>query len=251
MNFNFDSLNSSLTLEDGTIVPLSDPRAFEILSSAWLQAGWEAKHVYSFSWLGRPIIQLPDDIIRIQELIYEIQPDVIVETGVAHGGSLVMYASLCTAIGKGRVIGIDVEIRPHNRKALEEHRLKPLITLIENDSTDPECINAVSSCIGSNESVLVILDSNHSKDHVLKELNSYSKFVSKGSYIVACDGIMKEVCGLSRTSADWDWNNPISAVDEFLLHNQDFQLTEPKWPFNESSLSKRVTYWPNAYLRKL
>ena len=250
MNFSFDSNSQSLFFEDGSSLPLSDPKSFEILSNAWLLAGWESKHVYSFSWLGRPIIQLPDDIIRIQEVIYNIKPDVVIETGVAHGGSLIFYASLCTAIGKGRVIGIDIEVRPHNRLAIEEHRLSPLISLIESSSTDSSTLEQVSNLVGPDETVLVILDSNHSKKHVLDELNAYSRFVSPGSFIVSCDGIMQDVCGLSRTQPDWVWNNPNSAVDEFLSNNSNFSLVEPHWPFNESMLTKRVSYWPKAFLQK-
>ena len=129
IDFSFDASNRSIVLSDGTRYSIDDPRAFSILSDAWLNAGWDTKYVYGFSWLGRPIIQLPEDILRIQEVIYDIKPDVIVETGVAHGGSLIFYASLCTAIGKGRVIGVDIEIRPHNRIAIEEHRLRHLISL--------------------------------------------------------------------------------------------------------------------------
>ena len=250
MDFSFDSSRSCLNLPDGTSVSLSDPRSFQILSSAWLKAGWEAKHVYSFSWLGRPIIQLPDDIIRIQELIYELQPDVLIETGVAHGGSLVFYASLFNAIGKGRVIGIDIEIRPHNREAIENHRLFPYISLIEHSSTSSVAVQEVRSLVGSAETSLVILDSNHSRSHVLDELRLYSQFVSPGSYIVACDGIMRDVVGLSRTKPDWITDNPVSAVQDFLAEDDTFELVEPKWPFNESLLSERVTYWPSAYLRK-
>ena len=118
MKFQFDDSNSSITLDDGTRFSLDDPKAFAIISEAWLRSGWDTKYVYGFSWLGRPIIQLPEDMFRLQEVIYAIKPDVIVETGVAHGGSLIFYASLCTAIGKGRIIGIDIEIRPHNRRAI-------------------------------------------------------------------------------------------------------------------------------------
>jgi cephalosporin hydroxylase len=250
MDFKFRSKVSAIELEDGSLIPLTDPRSFEIISSAWLKAGWEAKHVYSFSWLGRPIIQLPDDMIRIQEVIYDVKPDVIVETGVAHGGSLIFYASLCTAIGKGRVIGVDIEIRPHNRKAIEDHRLSPLITLVEIDSIHPEAFSAVSAQIGSDETVLVILDSNHSKEHVTQELLTYSKLVSSGSYIIACDGIMKDVCGLTRTQPDWSWNNPVSAVEAFLSKDSGFSLVEPQWPFNESNLANRVSYWPHAFLQR-
>src|SRR4051794_18590250 len=118
-------------------VPLYSTEGFELLSELWLKVGWNQKHVYTFSWLGRPVIQLPDDLIRVQELIYRVRPDVIVETGVAHGGSLVFYASLCKVLERGRVVGIDIEIRPHNRAAVEAHPLANLITLIEGDSTDP------------------------------------------------------------------------------------------------------------------
>ena len=125
---------------------LADPEAFELISQAWLRAGWDTD-VYGFSWMGRPIIQLPEDMMRIQELIYELQPDVIVETGVAHGGSLIFYAGLCTAMGKGRVIGIDIEIRPHNREAIETHRLSPMITLVEGSSVASDVVAQVKAQI--------------------------------------------------------------------------------------------------------
>ncbi|HDS01576.1 MAG TPA: hydroxylase, partial [candidate division Zixibacteria bacterium] len=110
--------------------------SFELISRYWVKVGWSMKYPYTFSWLGRPVIQLPEDMIRVQEVLFKVQPDVIIETGVAHGGSLVFYASLCKALGKGRVIGIDIEIRPHNRSAIESHFLFPYITLIEGSSTD-------------------------------------------------------------------------------------------------------------------
>jgi cephalosporin hydroxylase len=235
---------------DGRELSLADPEAFELISQAWLRAGWDTKYVYGFSWLGRPVIQLPEDMIRIQELIYQLQPDVIVETGVAHGGSLIFYAGLCAAMGKGRVIGIDIEIRPHNREAIEVHRLSPLIQLVEGSSTAPEVVQQVRNQIGAAESVLVLLDSNHSQAHVAAELEAYGPLVSSGSYIVACDGIMQQVAGAPRTEADWSWNNPISAVEAFLEHHQDFELHEPQWPFNEGAVRQRVTYWPQAYLRR-
>ena len=105
IDFSFVSADHSITLTDGTKLSLDDPKAFSIISEAWLRAGWDTKYVYGFSWLGRPVIQLPEDMLRIQEVIYDIKPDVIVETGVAHGGSLIFYASLCTAIGKGQPTG--------------------------------------------------------------------------------------------------------------------------------------------------
>ena len=249
LSFSFDGDASVIRCNDEEL-SLSDPRAFQILSDAWLRSGWDTKYVYGFSWLGRPIIQLPEDMIRIQEVIYDLKPDVIIETGVAHGGSLIFYASLCTAIGKGRVVGIDIEIRNHNRLAIEEHRLSPLIKLIEGSSVDSNIFSQVKSMVSASDKVLVLLDSNHTKSHVLAELNLYSQLVTSGSYIVACDGIMKQVTGAPRTNKDWEWDNPLSAIADFLASNPSFKLEEPFRPFNEGSIAERVTYWPNAYLRK-
>ena len=231
---------------------LDTPEAFKIISDIWLRCGWDTKYVYSFTWLGRPIIQLPDDMIRIQEVIYQVKPDVIIETGVAHGGSLVFYASLCKAMGIGRVIGIDIEIRPHNRKSIEEHDLFEYITLIEGNSFDDSVVSNVKSMVKPREKCLVMLDSNHTKEHVLAELNAYSDLVSVGSYIVAADGIMEKLVGAPRSSDDWEWNNPKAAAEEFIKTNDDFVLDEPKPPFNEGIIDKNiVTYWPNAYLKRI
>jgi cephalosporin hydroxylase len=249
LRFDYDE-SDGVIRHNGRELSLADPEAFELISQAWLRSGWDTKYVYGFSWLGRPIIQLPEDIIRIQELIYMLQPDVIVETGVAHGGSLIFYAGLCAAMGKGRVIGIDIEIRPHNRAAIESHRLSPSIRLIEGSSTSSVVVQEVQNNIGPSESVLVLLDSNHSKEHVAAELEAYGPLVSPGSYIVACDGIMQQVSGAPRTEADWTWNNPISAVTDFLSEHQEFEEHEPEWPFNEGLVRRRVTYWPQAYLRR-
>ena len=249
-DFSFSFSKSCITLEDGRQLDLSSPEAFEIISRAWIRSGWDVKYVYSFSWLGRPIIQLPEDIIRIQELIYELKPDFIIETGVAHGGSLIFYASICSAIGSGEVIGIDIDIRQKNRTAIETHELSSFITLLEGSSTSESIVNKVSELVGSDSSVLVILDSNHSKDHVIKELEIYSRYIPINGYIVACDGIMKDVVGAPRSSEDWGWNNPLSAIDDFLISNPNFKIEEPRWPFNEGKCINRVTYWPNAYLKR-
>lgn len=231
--------------------PIGTPEAFAIISRAWLRSGWDNKYVYSFTWLGRPIIQLPEDMIRIQEAIYQLKPDIIVETGIAHGGSLIFYASLCNAVGRGRVVGVDIEIRPHNRKAIEEHELFSYITLIEGSSIDPAVVDKVKSYVKRGDTCLVLLDSNHTKNHVLNELKAYSDIVSPGSYIIATDGIMKDLVGAPRSKSDWAWNNPHLAVQEFLSQNSEFELSQPLWPFNESNgLSENVTYWPGAWLKK-
>ncbi len=231
-------------------LPLYSKEAFELVSREWVRIGWDQKYSYTFSWMGRPIIQLPEDMIRIQEVIYQVKPDIILETGVAHGGSLIFYASLCKAMGKGRVVGIDIEIRPHNRAAIEAHELKPLITLIEGSSTDPSTVEAARSLCGAGERVLVILDSCHTKAHVAQELEAYRDFVTPGSYIVATDGVMRTVHDVPRGSDDWSWDNPADAAIEFAAAHPEFVLEDPPWSFNESGLTQAVTHWPCAWLRR-
>ena len=246
--------NDKVILQEDGITkeyPIGSPEAFGILSRLWLRSGWDSKYVYSFTWLGRPIIQLPEDMMRLQEVIHSVGPDVILETGVAHGGSLVFYASLCKAMNKGRVVGIDIEIRPHNREAIEGHKLFEFITLIEGSSIDPAVVEQAKAQIGRGERVMVLLDSCHTKEHVLQELYAYSRLVSKGSYIVAMDGIMEQVVGAPRTQPDWSWNNPRQAALEFVKNNPDFVIEEPAFAFNEGDITERVTHWPNAFVKRI
>jgi cephalosporin hydroxylase len=248
-----DIENGSVTeenTEDTMTYAIGTSEAFSAISRAWLRSGWDAKYVYSFTWLGRPIIQLPEDLARIQEVIFRIQPDVIVETGVAHGGSLIFYASLCKAMEKGRVVGVDVEIRPHNRAAILSHFLSPYLTLIEGSSIDPSIVSQVSEHVKPGETVMVMLDSCHTKSHVLSELNAYGPLVTAGSYIVAMDGIMGQLTGAPRTQPDWAWNNPRQAAIEFVASHPQFVIEEPSFLFNEGGVKQRVTYWPDAYLRR-
>lgn len=230
--------------------PLASPQAFAAVSQAWLRCGWDAKYVYSFTWLGRPVIQLPDDLVRLQEVIYTQRPDVIVETGVAHGGSLVFHASLCKAMDHGRVIGIDIEIRPHNRAAIESHPLADRIQLVEGSSIAPDVVARVHQLIEPGEKVLVLLDSCHTRAHVLAELEAYAPLVAPGSYIVAMDGIMQDLAGAPRSQPDWQWNNPRAAAEEFAARHPDFEIEEPPFLFNEGTIDQRVTYWPSAYLKR-
>jgi len=250
-----DFATGTVRFEDGErdeTYPTSDPRAFDLASAAWLRAGWDAKHVYTFSWFGRPIIQLPDDMVRMQEAIYAVRPDVIVETGIAHGGSLVYYASLFEAMGSGRVIGIDIEIREHNRAALEAHPLRRRIETIVGSSVAPEIVADVRGRIGPTERVMVILDSNHTYDHVLAELEAYAPMVSPGSYIVATDGIMRDLDGAPRSQPGWATDNPFHAGQTFLAAHPEFELAQPAWPFDESvGLTQNVTYWPGSWLKRL
>jgi cephalosporin hydroxylase len=251
-----DLEKSQLTVEnrDGvSTYALDDPRAFEIASSVWLRVGWDVKYVYTFTWLGRPVIQLPDDLVRIQEVVYQVRPDVIIETGIAHGGSLIFFAGLFEAMrSKGRVIGIDIEIRTANREAIESHHLFNRIELVEGSSVDPSVVASVRSMVKSGERALVVLDSNHSFAHVTAELEAYAPLVGIGSYIVVCDGIMKDLEGAPRSAKGWTKDNPFEAAALFASRNQDFALEQPAWPFNESmGLTNNVTYWPGAWLRRL
>jgi cephalosporin hydroxylase len=232
---------------DGELLPLYSKRAFELLSDLWLKVGWELKYPYTFSWLGFPILQIPEDMLRIQEVIFRLKPDVIVETGVAHGGSMIYYASLCKVMGHGRVIGIEKGLRC--REAIEAHELSPYIELIEGSSTDPLIVGQVSvACEG--QRVLMILDSDHSKAHVARELECYHPIIAPGSYIVASDGNMADLHDVPRGSPEWKWNNPQEAAREFAARHPEFTIEQPAWPFNESALSKNVTYWPSAFLRR-
>lgn len=249
-----DEDKGTVTIQDRTgeqVFAMDTPEAFRAVSQAWLRVGWDTKYVYSFTWMGRPIIQLPEDMVRIQEVIYAIKPDVIVETGIAHGGSLIFYASLCKAMGRGRVVGVDIEIRPHNRVAIETHEMYPYLTLIEGSSVSPEVVERVYDEVKPEETVLVILDSGHSKAHVRAELEAYAPLVSVGSYIVATDGIMAQVVGAPRSQPDWTWNNPQAAAREFAAANSNFAIEEPAFPFNEGKITERVTYWPGAFIKRV
>jgi hypothetical protein len=164
---------------------------------------------------------------------------------------LIFYASLCAAIGKGRVIGIDIEIRQHNRLAIEAHPLFGAINLIEGSSTDPAVVAAAAEHIRPGDTVLVILDSNHTYAHVMDELEAYSILVSPGSYIVATDGVMSELSDVPRGNADWKINNPQHAAADFVAKHQNFRLQQPEWPFNESNLNRTPTYWPGAWLKRV
>jgi cephalosporin hydroxylase len=240
-------------VQDGSVreVELYSREAFEAISRQWLRVGWDQKHIYTFSWLGRPIIQLPEDMFRVQEVVHRLRPDVIIETGVAHGGSLIFYATLCKAMDHGEVIGVEVDLRPHNRAGLEQHPLWDLITIVDGSSTDPDVVDEVRDKIGPDDVVLVLLDSNHSKAHVLAELEAYHRLVTPGSYIVATDGIMAEVHDVPRGHDDWVCDNPWEAAKEFLATNDLFRLEQPEWPFSESPLTANISHWPGAWLRRL
>ena len=254
MKLTIDTDEKRIFLQEGNgsrQIDLYSKEAFELMSGLWLKVGWNEKYSYTFSWMGLPIIQLPEDIVRVQEVIYRVKPDVIVETGVARGGSLMFYAGLCRSIGKGRVIGIDIDIHPSNRKAIEDHDLATYITLVEGNSIAPETVAHVKSLVGEEQGVMVLLDSNHTYDHVLAELEAYHGLVSPGSYIVATDGIMRDLSDTPRGDPAWTSDNPAQAALDFAQRHTEFTLEQPEWFFNESDLQHNITYWPQAYLKRV
>jgi len=253
LDFDADSI-TTITGDVETRHALMSPEGYAAIAAAWVRVGWELKHSYSFSWLGRPVIQLPEDLLRIQEAIHLVRPDIVIETGVAHGGSLVFHATICRALGHGRVIGIDRLIRAGNRQAIEAHPLADLITLIEGSSTDAETVRRVRAEVPAGARVLLLLDSNHSRAHVLAELDAYADLVPPGSYVLVADGVMAQVAGSARAGADWDVDHPLAAVREFLARRTDFVAEPPPWPFDESLGLRGVapaTYCPGGWLRRV
>ncbi|HUJ13505.1 MAG TPA: CmcI family methyltransferase [Thermoanaerobaculia bacterium] len=242
----------NVVIVDGRTMPMDSAEAFAAVSDAYFEHATRMKHAYTFTWLGRPIIQLPDDVLRLHELIFEAQPDVILETGIAHGGSLVFHATFCKVVGRGRVIGVDVEIRPHNRAAIEAHPLKPFITLVEGSSTDPSTIAAVHRHIAPGERVFVILDSNHSLAHVAAELEAYAGLVAPGSFIVALDGrVMELVAGTPFAPERWSSDNPNSAVREFAARHPEFALSMLRPSFNESRVTEPASGFRGGILQRI
>ena len=254
MHLGIDTEAQTLVLQSAgkdETIPLYSKRSFELLSDLWSTVGWNQKYTYAFTWMGVPIVQLPEDMIRLQEVIFRVAPDIIIECGVAHGGGLIFYASLCKAMGKGRVIGVEVEFRGDHKEKIECHTLGSLITLVEGSSIDPVTIQKVKKMIQPGESVMVILDSNHSKKHVATELTAYHTLVSPGSYIVATDGCMEALFDVPRGRPEWKDDNPAAAARDFAARHPEFALDPPRPIFNESELTETMTHWPDAWLKRL
>jgi cephalosporin hydroxylase len=254
MKIVIDTTAKTLTQADGAAqntVGLFTKEAFEALSLAWVQVGWSLEYYHNFSWFGLPILQLPEDLLRLQEVIFALRPAVIVETGVFKGGSLLFHATLLAAMGEGKVIGIDREISQRTRDALSRPPLGARISLLEGDSTDPKIVAQVTDLVGSAGPVLVILDSGHTRDHVARELECYAPLVTKGSYLVATDGIMKDIADVPRAFPEWKTDNPFEAANDFVARHPEFRQQRPAWPTRHGPLTENVTYWPGAWLRRV
>lgn len=254
MKLSIDTERNEIVLVDGGTEhreALFSPRGFEILCDLWVKTGWQQRYSYSFSWFGRPIIQLPEDLVRVQEVVWHVKPTAIVETGVAHGGSLIFYAGLLKLLGRGRVIGVDIAIRPENRRAIESHPLADVVTLIEGSSVDPATVKQVRGHVTAADTVLVILDSDHSYKHVSAELAAYADMVSVGSYLVATDGIISAFNDLPGGKPSWVEDNATRAAADFAAANPAFALEQPPRTFDESRVGRTPTYWPGAWLKRI
>jgi cephalosporin hydroxylase len=203
------------------------------------------RYSYNFKWLGRPIIQFPQDIIAVQEIIWEVKPDLIIETGIAHGGSLILSSSILEIIGgDGQVLGIDIDIRKHNRMEIEKHPMSKRITMLEGSSIDSNIIKQVYKIAKNKKKTMVILDSNHTHEHVSKELELYSSFVTKNSYLIVMDTVVEDMPEDFFTDRPWGkGNNPKTAVWEFLKKNNRFEI--------DKSLENKllITVAPDGYLK--
>ena len=231
-----------------SIIKQSQDSEAKSLTRGWFNKMNEHKYSYNFTWMGRPIIAYPQDMVAMQEIIWDIKPDLIIEAGIAHGGSLIYYASLLELIGgEGIVIGMDIDIRKHNRELIESHPMMKRIKMIEGDSTSEMVAEQVYEIAGKKNKILVCLDSNHTHDHVLKELNLYAKLVSVGSYCVVFDTVIEDLPN------DFEWkernwgvgNNPKTAVFEFLKNNDDFQI--------DKSIDNKIliSVAPDGYLKRM
>jgi cephalosporin hydroxylase len=215
-------------------------------ASAFMCESIRAKYSYNFSWMGRPIIQYPQDMMAMQEILWEIQPDLVIETGIAHGGSLIFYASILELIGKGDVLGIDIEIREHNRRAIEEHPMYKRIKMIEGSSISDKVAAQVKKFTEGKEKIIVCLDSNHTREHVLNELELYSSLVTKDSYLIVFDTIIEDMPDGFFPDRPWGkGNNPKTALGEFLKTHDEFVVDKD---INHKLL---ITVAPGGYLKRV
>lgn len=218
---------------------------------AFMKASVEPKYSYNFSWLGRPIIQYPQDMVAMQEIIWDVKPDLIIETGIAHGGSLIFYASILELIAtctgnEGEVIGIDIDIRPHNRKAIEEHPMYKRISMIQGSSIVPEIVAQVVEKAKDKKQILVCLDSNHTHEHALAELEAYAQLTSVGSYCVVFDTLIEDMGEGAYPERSWGpGNNPKTAVWEYLKANSNFEIDRN---IHQKLL---ITVAPDGYLKRI
>lgn len=223
---------------------MSNNTKLKKISIDFLQSTARFNYTYNFTWLGRPIIQFPQDILAVQEIIWKVKPNLIIETGIAHGGSLIFSASILEMIGKGQVLGVDIDIRKHNKKEIKKHPLSKRIKMIKGSSIDEKISKQVYDFTKGKKKVMVLLDSNHTHEHVLKELELYSPLVTKGSYLVVFDTAIEDLPKKIFADRPWDkGNNPKTAVWEFLKNNNRFEIDK------EIENKLLITVAPSGYLK--
>jgi len=220
-------VNSFETQKTENIRALAGDARLTELAAEWLRETARYQYSYNFTWLGRPIIQFPQDILAMQEIIWRVRPDLIVETGIAHGGSLIFYASLLELLGHGQVLGIDIDIRAHNRTEIERHPMFRRIAMLEGSSIEEGIARQVHQLAQDKNKVVVALDSNHTHEHVLQELRLYSPLVKAGSYLVIFDTSIEDMPKGFFSDRPWDrGNNPRTAVRQFLAATDRFVVDE-------------------------
>lgn len=212
------------------IKKMSADKELKAKSIDWMISADRYKYSYNYSWLGRPIIKYPNDIVFMQEIIWDVKPDLIIETGIAHGGSIIFSSSMLELIGgDGLVLGIDIDIRKHNRLEIENHPMFKRITLLEGSSISENIVCYVQDVVARKKTVMVFLDSLHTHEHVLQELEIYSKFVSVGSYLVLPDTFIEYFPKGYYKNRPWDvGNNPMTALKEFLSKNDNFVIDKER-----------------------
>jgi cephalosporin hydroxylase len=234
----------------------SENKSIHDLSRRFFNATVESQYSYCFDWLQRPIIQYPQDIVAFQEIVSLTKPELIVETGIAHGGSLVLSASMLCLLdvmdgidprdSNRKVVGVDIDIRPHNRKALDEHPLRFKMELIEGSSIDPTVVKEVRGHANEINHILVCLDSNHTHDHVLAELEAYADLTSIGSYCIVFDTVIEDLPADSFPDRPWNvGNNPKTAISEWLKSHPEFVIDK------DIDNKLLISAAPNGYLKRL
>ena len=247
-----DTTARTLTVEDGSTAAhdLYSNQAFEHLSRQWVRVGWSLRYYSGFTWMGLPVLQLPDDLVRFQEVLWEVRPSLVIETGVYQGGSLLFHASLCKAMDAGRVVGVDINVPAGLRKAISNHMLGSNITLIEGDSASPEVAAEIERLRKPGETTLVLLDSDHSRKHVRRELEAYAPLVTPGSYLIVADTIVRDLADVPGGDASWAEDNPASALEDFLAVHPEFELAPRVSQTGVENLPAAVSYWPGGWLRR-
>jgi cephalosporin hydroxylase len=236
----------------GEIARMGDDPELAAATRSWMDRANRAKYSYHFEWMGRPVIQYPQDVLALQEIIWSVKPDLVIETGIAHGGSLILSASMLelNAISGGpqdaQVLGIDIDIRSHNRTAIEAHPMARRIAMIEGSSVAREVVSAVKARAAGKRSVLLILDSNHTHDHVLAELEAYADLTTVGSYCIVFDTVIEDMPEDAFSDRPWGkGNNAKTAAWDFLKRHPEFEI--------DKSIQHKllITVAPDGYLKRI